>query len=552
MTSPAAAGIPGREGGRPQGRRDLLLAAALLAIPVGEALGLTIAFDSGAATDPLLGGLVSRSHAILEVAIVMATVGSLLGMRSREGGGGPFGLPAPARWSWAFFVAHLVALSLFTWMTSVVLSGGPRPAAEGLAWAAGWSLAAVATLLGWVAIWVEPARWRPLAVRGPGLFLALGAAGLAAWGSGRIAEGLWVPLSRLTLEAVHLLLRLYAPDAVCDPGLRLVGTSRFSVEIAPACSGYEGIGLVLVLTACFLWICRRELRFPRALLLIPAGVSLIWLANVGRIATLIVIGSLGHEGLALGGFHSVAGWLAFTAVGLGIVVVARSSPYFSRDADLARLPARESPTEPYLLPIMAILVVAMASRGLVAGFDVLYPLRVVAGGAMLLAYRPRDARLRPSASWQAFALGGAAFVAWMALESLGRGGPPPEALARVTPPPMSPALLAGWLAFRVLGSALVVPVAEELAFRGYLTRRLIAPDYWNIPVGTYSHSSFVISSALFGMLHDRWAAGVAAGMIYAAALYRRGELSDAVAAHATTNAMIAAAVLITGDWSLWA
>jgi membrane protease YdiL (CAAX protease family) len=57
---------------------------------------------------------------------------------------------------------------------------------------------------------------------------------------------------------------------------------------------------------------------------------------------------------------------------------------------------------------------------------------------------------------------------------------------------------------------------------------------------------------LFGALHARWLAGALAGMLYAVAVYRRGELADAVLAHATTNALIAAYVLATGTWSLWA
>jgi hypothetical protein len=41
-------------------------------------------------------------------------------------------------------------------------------------------------------------------------------------------------------------------------------------------------------------------------------------------------------------------------------------------------------------------------------------------------------------------------------------------------------------------------------------------------------------------------------MAYAWTVYRRGRLCDAVLAHATTNALIAAFVLGMGDWSLWA
>jgi len=40
-------------------------------------------------------------------------------------------------------------------------------------------------------------------------------------------------------------------------------------------------------------------------------------------------------------------------------------------------------------------------------------------------------------------------------------------------------------------------------------------------------------------------------MLYAAAVYRRGSLADAVIAHATTNALLAAYVLTTGSWWLW-
>jgi membrane protease YdiL (CAAX protease family) len=42
-----------------------------------------------------------------------------------------------------------------------------------------------------------------------------------------------------------------------------------------------------------------------------------------------------------------------------------------------------------------------------------------------------------------------------------------------------------------------------------------------------------------------------AGMFYAWAMYRRGRVGDAIIAHATTNALIAADVLIFGNWNSW-
>jgi CAAX prenyl protease-like protein len=108
-----------------------------------------------------------------------------------------------------------------------------------------------------------------------------------------------------------------------------------------------------------------------------------------------------------------------------------------------------------------------------------------------------------------------------------------------------------WLVGRVLGSVLVIPLAEELAFRGYLLRRLMGPDFQAVPSDRLTWPALLISSVLFGALHERWLAGMAAGVAYALAQRHRGRLSDAVLAHSTTNALLTAHALATGDWSSW-
>ena len=104
---------------------------------------------------------------------------------------------------------------------------------------------------------------------------------------------------------------------------------------------------------------------------------------------------------------------------------------------------------------------------------------------------------------------------------------------------------------RILGSVITVPIAEELAFRGYALRRLISSDFDKISPRRFTWLSFLLSSLLFGALHGRRLAGTVAGMFYALAMYRRGRVEDAIMAHATTNALIAAEVLIFGHWNLW-
>src|SRR5262249_22575122 len=159
-------------------------------------------------------------------------------------------------------------------------------------------------------------------------------------------------------------------------------------------------------------------------------------------------------------------------------------------------------------------------------------------------------RLRWDPSWQAVAIGMVAFVLWVGLISFtadfdpGLSNPQIGLVGWSRPWPIV------WMVFRIVGSVITAPLAEELAFRAYLTRRLINSDYSSLAIGSFSWPSFLVSSALFGLLHGSWLAGTAAGMLFALALYRRGRIADAVLAHATTNACLTAYVLTTGNWWL--
>jgi len=97
-----------------------------------------------------------------------------------------------------------------------------------------------------------------------------------------------------------------------------------------------------------------------------------------------------------------------------------------------------------------------------------------------------------------------------------------------------------------------VPLVEELAFRGYLLRRLISPNFETVSMRRFTWPALIASSLLFGFLHgDRWLAGTVAGLLYGAASLRRGRIVDAIAAHATTNAMLAGYVILWGRWHFW-
>jgi exosortase E/protease (VPEID-CTERM system) len=268
-----------------------------------------------------------------------------------------------------------------------------------------------------------------------------------------------------------------------------------------------------------------------------------------RIAMLIAIGASFSPEVALRGFHAQAGWIAFTLIAIGAIALSNRMRFFT----VIKPGSSVVETDKFfamalLAPLLVLMAVSMLTSASSSGFDILYPLRVVAIALALCYFRKSYKGLGWKGTWHAPVIGVAVFVIWILLEpdvdssktELSQG------LAELTK-----GTATVWLIFRVLGSVFMVPLAEELAFRGYLIRKLIAKDFENVAIGQFSWLSFVLTSVLFGLLHERWLAGTLAGMGYALALYHRRQLGDAVVAHMTTNALIAIFVLTQARWSLW-
>ncbi|MGH8532862.1 MAG: exosortase E/protease, VPEID-CTERM system, partial [Gammaproteobacteria bacterium] len=458
-----------------------------------------------------------------------------------------------------WLVCHLLALAAFVFLTSLVFERPTDPARLSAAWFAAWIALASATLLPWL-LALAPGRFWLRLVRQEHTALLMGALlGIFMWmliemlvrqEAPLAQKELWSFLSNLTLRLVYLLLGWVYSDLVYQPEALLVGTASFPVEITYACSGIEGISLITVFLAAYLWLFRKELRFPQVFWLFPLGILAIWLANAVRIAMLIAIGTSFSPEIAGRGFHVQAGWIAFTLIALGAIVLSHRMGFFSATKPGSPVIETGNPLAAGLLvPLMILMATSMITAAFSASFDMLYPLHVVAAAAALWYYRKAYSGLGWLWSWQAAAMGGVVFLLWMLLEPSVDDGQKAE-LARGLAE-LSTGLAAVWLAFRVLGSVIIVPLVEELAFRGYLLRKLIAPDFENVRPNQFTWFSFIVSSLLFGLLHERFLAGTMAGMVYALALYRRGQLGDAVLAHMTTNALIAICVLVQERWALW-
>ena len=110
----------------------------------------------------------------------------------------------------------------------------------------------------------------------------------------------------------------------------------------------------------------------------------------------------------------------------------------------------------------------------------------------------------------------------------------------------------GFLAVRIAGSALVVPVVEELFWRGWMMRWLMQHDWQKVPLGTYRAGSFCLVAVLFASEHGPyWEVGLAAGVIYNWWVVRTKSLGDCILAHAVTNLVLGIYVVAAGQWQYW-
>ncbi|MGH8610552.1 MAG: exosortase E/protease, VPEID-CTERM system [Gammaproteobacteria bacterium] len=462
------------------------------------------------------------------------------------------------RWS-VWIIWHFLALVAFLAVTAHLFGQPSDTTRLSATWFAAWFALASVTMLLWL-LALGPGRFWLQLMRRERTALFIGTLlGIGAWTllgmlvrqeAPLAQKELWNVLSNLTLRLVHSLLSLLYSDLIYEPEASLVGTTSFPVRISYACSGVEGISLITVFLAFYFWLFRKELCFPQAFWLFPLGIGAIWLANVVRIATLVAIGTSVSPEVALGGFHAEAGWVAFTLTALAAVALSHRMRFFTVTGPVGPRVTHSNPLAPALLvPLMVLMAASMATSASSSGFNVFYPVGVLATGSALWYFRKRYQGLGWSLSWQAAAIGAAVFLVWMLFDPT-TNVPDADWLPGLRELPGWAA--AAWLVFRVLGSAITVPLAEELAFRGYLLRKLVAEDFEGVPFRRFTWLSFSVSSIAFGMLHgDRWLAGTLAGMGFAFALYRRGQLGDAVAAHATTNALISIWVLTQGRWHLW-
>ena len=115
----------------------------------------------------------------------------------------------------------------------------------------------------------------------------------------------------------------------------------------------------------------------------------------------------------------------------------------------------------------------------------------------------------------------------------------------------SPALAKAFMALRLFGLVLVVPLIEEMFYRGFVMRFVIDRDWWNVPIGKVTPVAAAAAIVLPVMTHPEIFAAAAWFGLMVWLYWKTKNIWDCIAAHMTTNALLGLYVLTSPTPEAW-
>jgi CAAX prenyl protease-like protein len=183
----------------------------------------------------------------------------------------------------------------------------------------------------------------------------------------------------------------------------------------------------------------------------------------------------------------------------------------------------------------------------------LYGASVLIVSASLVWFWRRYGELASRLNWREFGLsvvvGLVVYWLWIHLDApwMMMG----EATASFKPVDGEGHLIWPLIAVRWVGAALMVPVMEELFWRGFLMRWVDKPEFESVDPKMVSFKAVGLSTLAFMLAHTQWLAAIVAGLAYAWLYRQTGKLWAPIVAHAVTNGVLGVWVVVMGQWQFW-
>jgi exosortase/archaeosortase family protein len=225
----------------------------------------------------------------------------------------------------AWLGAHAMILTAFVCMT---LTLHARSSTVGVSWALSfvWLLAAASVAASILLAFIPLRGLISLAHRYTWQACVASAIGAALILMTPAIRGFWPDVDRPALRGLNVLLNMYPGQAISSQGSHrwpIIGTPRMALLVTPACSELDSL-LIFVLLAGTLWAAMgARLSAWKYLLLLLAGLAVLYALLCLRLYFMILIGLWSHDAYVAVKFaHSRISTLVFLLYTVGILSLA--------------------------------------------------------------------------------------------------------------------------------------------------------------------------------------------------------------------------------------
>ena len=210
---------------------------------------------------------------------------------------------------------------------------------------------------------------------------------------------------------------------------------------------------------------------------------------------------------------------------------------------------------PYVLPFILYLGLTQLAAAYPKHYAWLYPTVVVVVGAITVPLLYGRRIIRPHIRVvPGVVVGIVGIVLWIAIchldwdkrfSALLPSWLQPGPRAGFDPFSAIPNTVACWsfVVMRLVGLALLVPIVEELFWRGFLARWLLSPNWQSQAMGRFTPVSFALVTLMFTLAHPEWLAAAAYCALLNLLLSWTRDLWNCVVAHGVSNLVLGAYVL---------
>jgi CAAX prenyl protease-like protein len=211
----------------------------------------------------------------------------------------------------------------------------------------------------------------------------------------------------------------------------------------------------------------------------------------------------------------------------------------------------------YILPMAVFLLLTGAAGKWPDAYPLIYLVKTILTAAALVVLWPNFTKIRWNHWWLGLILGVVGIFQWIGMQLLLQKYFP---VFRPSGEAFNPltyfhddGMRNAFIVVRLIGAVLVVPVMEELFWRDFLWRQILAPnDFKLAAVGEWGWAPFLIVAGAFSTVHGNWMpTAIVWGLMIGALLVYTKSLGACIIMHGTTNLLLGLYVLHTHDWSFW-